>query len=136
MCLDYCVKDVIDLYTGISGSFSPDLSGVWKGTTGMSFRDGQHEPVVYIMASERNGTLYTGVTSDLMQRVREHKLGTFEGFTSRYAVHLLVYYESHGSIADAIAREKLVKRWNRAWKLRLIERENPQWDDLAADWHL
>ena len=85
---------------------------------------------VYILASRRNGTLYIGVTSDLLKRVRQHKTHTFEGFTSRYHVHRLVYYETHGLILDAIAREKRLKKWNRKWKLRLIEAVNPTWRDL------
>ena len=86
------------------------------------------------MASERNGTLYIGVTSALEQRVYQHKHGVFKGFTSEHRVHLLVYYEDCGTMLEAITREKQVKRWKREWKIRLIEKENPQWEDLAADW--
>ena len=85
---------------------------------------------VYILASERNGTLYIGVTNDLMRRVWEHREGLVEGFTRRYAVKRLVYIESFDRIEDAIAREKAMKKWNRLWKLDLIERQNPEWDDL------
>ena len=88
------------------------------------------QPAVYIMASERNGTLYTGVTSDLIQRVWDHKTGAVDGFTDRYAVHLLVYFELHNEMLNAITREKQIKKWNRGWKLRLIEELNPDWNDL------
>jgi putative endonuclease len=88
---------------------------------------------VYILASRRNGTLYTGVTSDLLKRVYEHRNNLVEGFTKRYAVHSLVWYESTGDIAPAIQREKQIKKWNRAWKIELIERTKPQWKDLYDD---
>ena len=85
---------------------------------------------VYILCSKRNGTLYTGVTSDIVKRIYEHKNGLVEGFTKKYNVHHLVWYEKHESPESAILREKRIKKWNRAWKLKLIERENPQWIDL------
>ena len=85
---------------------------------------------VYIMASRRNGTLYVGVTSDLVQRIWEHKNDVADGFTKRYHVHTLVWYEEHGSIEDAIQREKNIKECKRAWKIELIERLNPFWRDL------
>jgi putative endonuclease len=85
---------------------------------------------VYLMASGRNGTLYCGVTADLSRRVYEHREGLVPGFTDRYGVKLLVWYEGHDEIADAIAREKRIKEWRRAWKLRLIEAVNPGWEDL------
>lgn len=85
---------------------------------------------VYILASCRNGTLYIGVTNDLVRRVWEHKNGTAEGFTKKHDVHLLVWYETHGDINDAIAREKQLKGWNRTWKIRLIEEHNSGWNDL------
>jgi putative endonuclease len=88
------------------------------------------QPAVYILASKRNGTLYVGVTSDLKKRVWEHKNDLVEGFTKRYGVHQLVYYELHGEIVPAIRREKQIKKWNRSWKLELIERQNPDWGDL------
>ena len=88
------------------------------------------QPAVYILASRRNGTLYIGVTSNLPQRVWEHKNNVRPGFTSRYGVHHLVYYELHDDMTTAITREKQLKKWNRAWKLRLIEQENPEWRDL------
>ncbi len=89
---------------------------------------------VYILASHRNGTLYIGVTNDLLRRVYEHKHDLVEGFTKRYGVHMLVYFEETNDIGEAILREKRLKKWNRAWKVRLIEESNPQWRDLSADW--
>jgi len=89
---------------------------------------------VYIMASARNGTLYTGVTSTLWTRVRQHKLGVFEGFSKTYGCKTLVWYETHPTMPEAIRREKLVKRWRRDWKLKLIEADNPQWRDLSDGW--
>ncbi|MGE0823443.1 MAG: GIY-YIG nuclease family protein [Candidatus Binatia bacterium] len=91
------------------------------------------QPCVYILASQRNGTLYIGVTSDLVKRGWEHRHAVAEGFTKRYAVHGLVYYELHGDMTSAITREKQLKKWNRAWKLRLIEEYNPTWRDLWED---
>lgn len=88
------------------------------------------QPCVYILANRRNGTLYTGVTSDLVKRVWEHRSDLIEGFTKRYGVHRLVYFELHGEMGGAIRREKQIKKWNRAWKITLIERANPQWCDL------
>ena len=85
---------------------------------------------VYIMASQRNGTLYTGVTSDLVKIVWQHKSGMIQGFTSKYKVNRLVYYEIHGDIREAIKREKNIQAWKRDWKLRLIEEKNPNWNDL------
>lgn len=87
-------------------------------------------PCVYLLASRRNGTLYVGVTSDLVKRVWEHREGVVPGFTRRYGVHLLVWYEVHASMAAAISRERAIKQWRRAWKLRLIEETNPAWEDL------
>jgi len=88
------------------------------------------QPAVYIMASKRNGTLYTGVTGDLVRRVWEHRNDVVGGFTRRYRVHRLVWFELHGDMTEAITREKQLKRWRRAWKLRLIEKANPGWRDL------
>ncbi len=85
---------------------------------------------VYIMASKRNGTLYIGVTNDIVRRVYEHKNNLINGFTSKYGVHRLVYYEQFEEIELAIQREKRLKKWNRKWKLELIEKENPDWKDL------
>jgi putative endonuclease len=88
------------------------------------------QPAVYILTSKRNGTLYVGVTGDLKKRVWEHKSDLAEGFTKRYAVHQLVYYELHGDMVTAISREKHIKKWNRTWKLELIEKYNSDWNDL------
>ena len=88
------------------------------------------QPAVYILASKRNGTLYIGVTSDLIKRTWEHKNDSVEGFTKRYRVHRLVYYELHEDMESAIRREKQMKQWNRDWKLELIEKQNPDWRDL------
>ncbi|MDZ4820019.1 MAG: GIY-YIG nuclease family protein [Planctomycetota bacterium] len=88
------------------------------------------QPVVYFLASQRNGTLYIGMTSNLAERVWQHKNDVVESFSKEYGVHLLVYYEQHESMENAIVREKQLKKWNRAWKLRLIEEMNPNWDDL------
>jgi len=91
------------------------------------------QPCVYILASDRNGTLYVGVTSDLIKRVWEHKNDLVPGFTKRYNVHELVWYELHESMESAIAREKAIKEWKRRWKLELIERGNPEWKDLYPE---
>jgi putative endonuclease len=85
---------------------------------------------VYILCSERNGTLYIGVTSDLVKRVYEHKNHLVDGFTKKYGVHHLVWYETHDSAEAAIIREKQIKKWKRTWKLKLIEQYNPEWNDL------
>lgn len=90
----------------------------------------EKEFYVYIMASKRNGTLYIGVTSDLIKRAWQHKAKIVEGFTSKYEVHDLVYYEKHESPYSAIQREKRLKEWKRKWKLELIESMNPDWEDL------
>lgn len=88
---------------------------------------------VYILASKRNGTLYVGVTNNLARRIQEHKDEVIEGFSSKYHVHMLVYYETYDSPEEAIHREKNLKAWQRAWKLRLIEESNPDWKDLADE---
>ncbi len=88
------------------------------------------QPAVYILASKRNGTLYIGVTSDLVKRVWEHKNSSVEGFTKRYGVNQLVWYEMHESMESAIVHEKRLKEWKRKWKLELIESLNPGWEDL------
>jgi putative endonuclease len=88
------------------------------------------QPAVYILASKRNGTLYIGVTSDLVKRIWEHRNNMVEGFTKRYNVHRLVWYELHESMESAITREKRLKDWKRKWKLDLIESNNPSWQDL------
>ena len=88
------------------------------------------QPTVYILASKRNGTLYIGVTSDLVKRIWENKNNMVEGFTKRYNVHQLVWYELHSTMESAITREKRLKDWKRKWKLELIESNNPKWEDL------
>ena len=93
----------------------------------------EKHPCVYMLASGRNGTLCTGVTSDVAHRVSAHRSGAVGGFTRRYGIHRLVFVEFHDTIEDAIVREKRIKKWRRAWKLALIERHNPQWRDLADD---
>ena len=91
------------------------------------------QPCVYILASRRNGTLYVGVTSNLLQRVWQHKSDLVEGFAKRYGVHTLVWYESHETMESAISREKAIKEWKRAWKIELIEKGNPNWADMYED---
>jgi putative endonuclease len=88
------------------------------------------QPACYILASRRNGTLYVGVTSDLPKRIAEHRNHLVSGFTAEYGVTMLVWYELHGTMESAIQREKRLKKWNRAWKLRLIEEANAGWRDL------
>jgi putative endonuclease len=88
------------------------------------------QPPVYILASKRNGTLYIGVTSNLQKRAWEYRGDSIGGFTQKYSIHRLVYYELHGDMVSAITREKQMKKWNRAWKVDLIERQNPGWSDL------
>ena len=90
-------------------------------------------PCVYILASKRNGALYVGVTSNLPQRIWQHRNDLAPGFTQRYGVHTLVWYEVHETMESAIIREKRIKEWRRAWKVDLIEATNPQWRDLYAD---
>jgi putative endonuclease len=91
------------------------------------------QPCVYLLASKRNGTLYVGVTSNLSQRVWQHKNDVSEGFTKRYGVHILVWYEGHETMESAIVREKTIKEWKRQWKIDLIEAMNPKWRDLYED---
>jgi putative endonuclease len=95
--------------------------------------DRDFAPAVYLLASRRNGTLYVGVTSDLPGRVYGHRLGAVRGFTRDYGVKRLVWFEQHSTMESAIIREKRIKKWNRKWKLELIEAENPTWRDLAED---
>ena len=90
------------------------------------------QPVVYILASKPYGTLYIGVTSNLAGRIESHMNDSVDGFTKRYGVHTLVYFEAHEHMYEAIQREKRLKKWNRAWKMRLIEAMNPEWKDLSA----
>ena len=87
---------------------------------------------VYILASRKHGTLYIGLTNDLVRRVYQHKTRAARGFTSRYGIHLLVWFECYDDVLNAIAREKELKKWRREWKINLIERSNPEWVDLYA----
>jgi putative endonuclease len=89
------------------------------------------EPCVYILVSREYGTLYIGVTSDLIARLYQHRSGEVKGFTNKYRVHRLVRFEQFGTMDEAISREKQLKRWHRQWKINLIENENPRWEDLA-----
>ena len=91
------------------------------------------QPATYILASNRNGTLYVGVTSDLVSRTWQHREHLADGFTKKHAVTKLVWYELHKTMESAITREKQIKKWNRAWKIRMIEERNPYWNDLWAD---
>ena len=91
---------------------------------------------VYILASKRNGTLYIGVTNNLERRISEHQQNLIEGFTKKYRVDHLVYYETTSDVASALQREKQLKKWNRKWKLELIEKENPDWKDLITGFPL
>jgi putative endonuclease len=93
----------------------------------------EKQPCVYLLASKRNGTLYMGVTSNLIKRIWEYKNNLVEGFTSKYSVHILVWYEIHDTMESAIQREKAIIYWNRAWKMKMIEELNPRWRDLYPD---
>jgi len=88
---------------------------------------------VYILSSQKNGTLYIGVTNNLVKRIWEHKNKKVDGFTKKYEIHHLVYFEQHNNPESAIQREKQIKKWNRLWKIRLIEEKNPKWNDLYQD---
>jgi putative endonuclease len=92
-------------------------------------------PCVYIMASARNGTLYLGVTSNIIKRVWEHKNNVVDGFSKQYKTHILVWYEIHPTMDGALHREKAIKKWNREWKLKMIEITNPEWVDLYNELH-
>ena len=91
------------------------------------------QPIVYLLASHRNGTIYTGVTSNLLARLGQHREGVVRGFTRDYGIKRLVWFEVHEEMASAIQREKRIKKWLRAWKIALIEAANPNWRDLAVD---
>ena len=93
----------------------------------------EKQPCVYLLASKRNGTLYTGVTSNLIKRIWEHKNNLVEGFTSQYSVHILVWYEIYDMMESPIQRENAIKNWRRAWKMKMIEELNPRWRDLYPD---
>lgn len=88
---------------------------------------------VYILANKYNGTLYIGVTSNLIKRIWEHKNKLVDGFSKKFDIYMLVYFEPHKDVKDAILREKQIKKWNRAWKIRLIEKDNPEWEDLYSE---
>ena len=90
-------------------------------------------PTVYLLASRRNGTVYTGVTSQIMTRIHQHREGAIAGFTRKHGIKLLVWFEQHATMDSAILREKRIKKWERPWKLELIEAANPDWRDLAED---
>jgi len=94
------------------------------------YRKSDNQYYVYILASKRNATLYIGVTSNLIKRIYEHKNNLIEGFTKKYNIHNLIYYEITEDVDSAIAREKQLKRWKRNWKIELIEKNNPEWKDL------
>jgi len=94
-----------------------------------------HKYYVYILASQKNGTLYIGMTNALQRRVYQHKTGIVKGFTQKYGVSLLIYFEEFQHVQQAIERENNLKKWKRAWKLKLIEQQNPKWDDLGKDWY-
>ena len=91
------------------------------------------QPTVYLLASRKYGTLYAGVTSNLMQRLYQHRAEGMRGFSSDYGIKTLVWFEQHGTMETAILREKRIKKWNRQWKINLIEEDNPDWRDLAVD---
>ncbi|MFV2004476.1 MAG: GIY-YIG nuclease family protein [Gammaproteobacteria bacterium] len=93
----------------------------------------ERQPCVYLLANKRNGTLYAGVTSALVKRIWEHKNNIVEGFTKKYGVHMLVWYELHETMESAIRKEKAIKKWERSWKIEVIEKENPQWRDLYTE---
>ena len=93
----------------------------------------ERQPCVYMLASKRNGTLYTGVSSNLLKRIWEHKNNLVGGFTNKYGVHTLVWYELHNTMYSAIQREKAIKNWKRAWKVKVIEKMNSHWHDLYSD---
>ncbi len=95
----------------------------------------QHQYYVYILTNKKNGTLYIGMTNHLERRIYEHKNKLIEGFTNKYELDKLVYMESYQYVQYAILREKRIKKWKRQWKINLIEKDNPQWNDLASDWY-
>ncbi len=120
---------MVGIWTNPSSDGSYSHVPLWTGSH-PSWEIPMKQPCVYILASRRNGTLYVGITTDLTTRMVEHDQCLMPGFTARYGVRHLVYYEHHASIPDAIKREKALKRWNRQWKLRLIESMNPGWTNL------
>jgi putative endonuclease len=111
----------------VQGQSSVIPAGFWPESRKSAMN---RQPAVYVLASKKNGTLYLGVTSDLVKRIWEHKSNLVEGFTKRYGIHQLVWYELHETMDSAIEREKRLKEWKRQWKVRLIENTNPNWEDL------
>jgi putative endonuclease len=108
-------------------------TGSRSGSRRSAADPGVRAPCVYILASHKKGTLYVGVTSDVVRPVWEHRSGEIAGFTEKYSVDHLAWFEMHPTMNGAIAREKQIKKWNRAWKVRLIEGENPEWRDLYPE---
>ncbi|AEH02180.1 GIY-YIG nuclease family protein [Lacinutrix sp. 5H-3-7-4] len=94
-----------------------------------------HQYYMYILSNKKNGTLYIGVTNDLERRIFEHKKKLVEGFTKKYGLNKLIYFEQFQYVNDAIKREKQLKNWNRSWKIKLIEKENKDWTDLSSNWN-
>ena len=123
---------VIRVFAGMTilKLFSPITTQFRKPVSRKRRKVESKQPAVYILASKRNGTLYIDVTSNLVKRIWEHKNNLVEGFTKRYGVHNLVWYELHENMESAILREKMLKEWKRTWKLELIENSNPNWHDL------
>jgi putative endonuclease len=119
-----------ELLQHLSNKTSPSLEHV---TFGIEDSTMDRSSYVYMLASGLNGTLYVGVTSDLVKRVWQHREGLAEGFTKRYRVKMLVWYEIHADIMEAIRREKQIKKWDRSWRVELIQKTNPRWRDLYAD---
>ena len=127
--VEWCSAGDDTLVLHVGGDAKREGRGVeWRGDRGGAPVEKPY--FVYILASRRNGTLYIGVTNDLGRRLFEHQQGLVDGFTKTYSVHLLVWYEVHNDINEAIKREKQLKGWNRAWKIRLIEEHNSGWNDL------
>ena len=119
--------------SGVSDHFIFRHSGESRNPGVMAGGGMERQPCVYLLASRRNGTLYTGVTSSLTKRIWEHRNNFVEGFTKKYDVHTLVWYELHETMESAIQREKAIKNWKRVWKLKIIEEMNPEWRDLYPD---
>jgi putative endonuclease len=122
---------VLLLFGHISGRVSSSANADDPVVTALAGGGMERACWVYVLASRLGGTLYIGVTNNLVRRAYEHRLGLAEGFTKKYGVHRLVYFESYCDVEQAIRREKQLKKWNRAWKVRLIEEKNPNWDDLC-----
>ena len=131
---EFAHKSWIPAFAGMTSSRENDTSQIASFRRRPESSSGlMKHPCTYILASSWNGTLYVGVTSDLIKRVWEHKNDLVDGFTKKYRVHHLVWFEQHESMESAIAREKNIKDWQRTWKIRLIEEANPTWRDLYPD---